>query len=163
MPWREVGSETRGRHLETGTEANTMKNIVYWIFFSSMACSSCFLIPPWTTWPEHYLPPWAGPSYINHWIQKINPQSCLQRNVMEAIPQLNFVFPDCSSLCQVNKNLTNTMPMMLTLKGRSQRPAWATQKNFSLKGKSPLHYRETGRMPTLIWGNHSLTLKTVAR
>lgn len=113
MPWREVGSETRGRHLETGTEANTMKNIVYWFFFFSMACSSCFLIPPWTTWPEHYLQPWAGPSYINHWIQKINPQSCLQGNVMEALPQLNFVFPDGSSLCQVNKNLTNTMPMML--------------------------------------------------
>lgn len=50
-------------------------------------------------------PPTVNPAILRQsLIKKMPPQTCLQADLKEAIPHLRFLFPDDSSLCQLDRS-----------------------------------------------------------
>lgn len=90
---REVKTGTHSRNLESETEANAIRREILTGLFLT-AYSVCFLIPLRT----HGV--WALPH--QPLVKEMPSQMCLQGNLMEALPQLRFLFP---RLCQVYKKM----------------------------------------------------------
>lgn len=73
---------------------------------SLLACSPWFAQSAFLYTPA---PQWAEPFHVNHSSSKCL-QTCLQAVLwsMETLSQLRVLFPDNSSLCQVDRKLTRT-------------------------------------------------------
>ena len=93
---REVREGAQGRNLETGIDAEPMKEPII-PAYSPTACSSCFLVQPRATVPEVALPTMAGPSHINHQLRECPIDLPIGwKHFLNGGP----LFPDDPSLCQ---------------------------------------------------------------
>ena len=91
------------------TEEQTLQRSRHYggALFSSFfwtARSACFLFYPRTTCPGMTLPRVYWPFHRKHQSWKAPQQSSLQANMMGKFLSWCFLFLDCSSLCQVDKN-----------------------------------------------------------
>ena len=100
----------QGRNLEAGADAEAMGGGGLLSCLLFIASSACFSVEPRTTYPGVATPTMA--QFFPHQllIKKMPSETCLLANLMEAIPQLRFFFPDNYSLCQVDKNKQTIIP-----------------------------------------------------